>query len=86
MLPETATGLVSARSTAVPPTLTVNALPAGTESVSSPPSKVSVSAAPFTDAEENAGGVALVTGFPWNPVPGTTFPDRSRSAGGVVAL
>ena len=79
--PETATGLVSARSTAVPPTLTVNALPAGTESSSSALSKVSVSAAPFTDGKvvvESAGaaGELLVTvtaGCIWR----TLLPDGS---------
>ena len=83
VLPETATGLVSARSTAVPPTLTVNAPAAGTDAVSSPPSKASFSAAPFTDADENAGGVALVAVLLLNA--GASLPDRSFSRFAVSA-
>ena len=63
--PLTATGVVAASATSrsVPPRVrfTVNADAAGTASSSSPPSKVIVSVDPFTDAEENAGGVTLVT-------------------------
>ena len=75
VLPETATGLVSARSTAVPPTFTVNALSSGTAAMSRAPSKVIVSAAPFTDADENAGGVTLVTACLVSA--GAELPDRS---------
>ena len=54
------TAPVSARSTSLPPTVTAKASAAGTELASSEPSKLMVSAAPFTDADENAGGVLLV--------------------------
>ena len=77
VLPETATGFVSARSTAVPPTFTVNAPAAGTEAVSSPPSNAIVRASPFTDAEENAGGVVLVAVSLRKST--ALLPDRSRS-------
>ena len=61
--PETATGSVSARLTASPPTVTAKSVASGTEpaSVARPPSKVTVSAEPLTAAEENTGGVLLVT-------------------------
>lgn len=50
------TGLVSARSTSSPPTVTSNASFTSTEFVSSIPSKVMVSVSPFTNADENAAG------------------------------
>ena len=53
------TGLVSARSTSSPPTVTSNASFASTEFVSSIPSKVMVSVSPSTNADENAAGVML---------------------------
>ena len=59
----------------VPSTVTVNADAAGSEPVSSAPSKVMVSAAPFTDADENAGGVLLVTDWGWKDA--SSLPERS---------
>ena len=74
--PDTATASLSASSTAVPPTFTVNADAAGTDAVSRPPLKVTVTAAPFTVADENAGAVLLVTD--WLPKFAALLPDRSR--------
>ena len=68
---------MAARSTSSPATVTVKAPAAGTEPVSSAPSKVTVSVAPSTDAEEYVGGVLLVTDRP--AMPATSLPDRSRS-------
>ena len=82
--PLTATGLVAARLTSrsVPPRVafTVNALAAGTDAPSRPPSKVRVSAVPFTDADWYAGGVLLGT-LLLNArlANGTRLPDRSLS-------
>ena len=59
----------------VPSTVTVNADAAGTEPVSRSPSKVTVSVAPFTAAEENAGGVSLVTDWGWKDA--SSLPERS---------
>ena len=76
----TATGLVSARSAAFPPTVTAKSPPAGSEpaSVARSPSKVISSSSPFAAAEENAGGVLFVTSQRasiW--VGGTWLPERS---------
>ena len=83
-LPATTTGLVSARSAALPPTVTVKSPAAGREpaSVARPPSKVIVSAARFTDADENTGGVLLVTVR--SEKPAAAFP--KRSCNGVPAF
>ena len=61
--PLTATGSVSARLTASPPTVTAKSVAAGTEpaSSSSAPSKVMARVEPLTAAEEKAGGGLLVT-------------------------
>ena len=79
VLPLTATGSVSARLAAVPPTATAKSVAAGSEpaSVASPPSKVTVSVAPFTAAEENAGGVLLVSAPKMKSA--ALLPDRSVS-------
>ena len=83
--PSTSTAPVSASATlrSVPPRVafTVNADFAGSEVPSSAPSKVMVSVFPFTDADENAGGVLFVT--LWKPKAGASLPDRSliRSLG-----
>ena len=79
-LPATTTGLVSARSAALPPTVTVKSSGAGTEpaSVASSPSNVIVSAARFTVADENTGGVLLVTA--WSAKPAAALPVRSCSS------
>ena len=60
MLPETATGLLDARLTAVPPTFTVKALDPGSEAVSSASPKINVSADPFTIAEDSTGAVSTL--------------------------
>ena len=75
--PLTATGVAAARSTALPPTVTVNALAAGTEPSSRPPSKVTVSVVRSTAAEENRGGVLLV--IVRFETAAASFPDRSCS-------
>ena len=71
------TGFVAASSTSAPPTVTVKASAAGTEPGSRSPSKVTVSASPTTAADENAGGVLLVTDRRMNSP--TAFSDRSRN-------
>ena len=82
VVPLTATGVVAASATlrSVPPRVafTVNADAAGTELPSSPPSKVTVSSSPFTDAEEYAGGVTLVPVVLF-PIRTASLPDRSLS-------
>ena len=79
VLPATSTGLVSARSTALPPTVTTKSAAAGTELSSRPPSKVTVSVAPFTAALWYAGGVLLVTVC--RAKTGAALPLRSRTRG-----
>ena len=78
--PATATAPLSAsatsRSVAPRVAFTVNALAAGTDVSSRPPSKVSVSAVPFTDADWYAGGVTLSMP-PHRPMAAAKFPDRS---------
>ena len=80
--PATETAPVSASSTSlsVPERVafTSKAAFAGTELVSSAPSKVTVSVAPFTDAEENAGGVLLVMAR-GGQMRAASLPDRSLS-------
>ena len=79
---ETAPVAASSTSLSVPERVafTSKAAFAGAELVSSAPSKVTVSVAPFTAAEENAGGVLLVANT-WGAIPkfSTSLPDRSRS-------
>ena len=77
--PSTSTESASAtsRSVSARVAFTVNADPAGTDAASSAPSKVTVSVAPFTDAEEYAGGVLFVA--VWLPNAGASLPDRSRT-------
>ena len=79
VVPLTATGSVSARSAASPPTVTAKSLAAGTEPAasSSAPSKVTVSVEPVTAAEENTGRVLLVTCL--LPKLGAALPERSRT-------
>ena len=79
--PLTATALVAASATvrSVPDRVafTVNALAAGFDISSRSPSKVSVSAAPSTDALLNAGGVTFVATL--FRARGASLPDRSFS-------
>ena len=84
--PLTATGSAAARLTVSPFTVTAKSAAAGTEPVSSPPSKVMVSTAPLTDAEEKTGGLLLVAVCLSKAA--TSLPDRSCSglAPALVAL
>ena len=83
--PATATGFVSARLSvlSVPARVrfTVNALAGGTDASSRPPVKAMVSVAPFTDADENHGGVTLVAVLFLNS--GAELPARSLTGFGA---
>ena len=76
-LTETAFVAASATSRCVPASVdfTVNADAAGTDIPSIAPSKVTVSADPFTDADEYAGGVTLVARVSLTTC--ATLPERS---------